>query len=287
MGAQHLFFRSHYSLLRGCLSPQEVCHFAAQQGISTVGMADVNNFYGLIDFLRAAEREGVRPVAGVSVETGGRSLLTACVMNRRGYGRICAVLTELLTDTTGAYDPVADFQENGWEGLSLLSPHPDTRDLIASSIIRPAANKYIQTFVKRLHGAAYAPMHPLIESTLADTFGVMVYQEDVSRVAIALAGFPIVDDGWAFLIFGRVEDDLGAVAISVERLVTISRRSGTGDTDRGLEAAVAPERPPLFVWGRHLPRIDTGDAGAEPDVPHSAWFAEVSTGSGAGIARGV
>ena len=63
--------------------------------------------------------------------------------------------------------------------------------VIASSIIRPAANQYIRTFVKRLHGAPYRPLHPLIEKTLAETFGVMVYQEDVSRVAIDLAGFPI------------------------------------------------------------------------------------------------
>ncbi len=63
--------------------------------------------------------------------------------------------------------------------------------VIASSIIRPAANKYIRTFVKRLHGAPYQPLHPLVAGTLAETYGIMVYQEDVSRVAIDLAGFPI------------------------------------------------------------------------------------------------
>ncbi len=63
--------------------------------------------------------------------------------------------------------------------------------VIASSIIRPAANKYIRTFVKRLRGAPYKPLHPLIADTLAETYGIMVYQEDVSRVAIDLAGFPI------------------------------------------------------------------------------------------------
>jgi len=35
---------------------------------------------------------------------------------------------------------------------------------------------------------------------------------------------PLLDDGWAFLIHGRVEDDLGALAISVEHLVAVSRR---------------------------------------------------------------
>jgi DNA polymerase III alpha subunit len=65
--------------------------------------------------------------------------------------------------------------------------------VIASSIIRPAANKYIRLFVKRLRGAPYAPLHPLVQGTLAETYGIMVYQEDVSRVAIDLAGFPIED----------------------------------------------------------------------------------------------
>jgi len=61
--------------------------------------------------------------------------------------------------------------------------------IIASSIIRPAANRYIREFVRRLHGAAYDPLHPLLEETLRETRGIMVYQEDVSRVAIDVAGF--------------------------------------------------------------------------------------------------
>jgi error-prone DNA polymerase len=65
--------------------------------------------------------------------------------------------------------------------------------VIASSIIRPAANKYIRLFVKRLRGAPYEALHPLVQDTLAETYGIMVYQEDVSRVAIDLCGFPIED----------------------------------------------------------------------------------------------
>ena len=125
MGRAYLHFRSNYSLLRGCRSPEEICRFAREHGISTVGMADINNFYGLVSFLLAAGREGVRPVVGVVVERGGRELFTAWVMNREGYSRICRVLTELLTDQAGRYDPVAALQDRGWEGLSLLSPNPD------------------------------------------------------------------------------------------------------------------------------------------------------------------
>jgi error-prone DNA polymerase len=68
--------------------------------------------------------------------------------------------------------------------------------VIHSSIIRPAANEYIQKYLERLHGEAWEPIHPLLSDVLEETFGIMVYQEDVSRVASALAGFsPAEADG--------------------------------------------------------------------------------------------
>ncbi len=68
--------------------------------------------------------------------------------------------------------------------------------VIHSSIIRPAANVYIQKYLRRLHGEAWEPIHPLLSDVLEETFGIMVYQEDVSRVATALAGFsPAEADG--------------------------------------------------------------------------------------------
>jgi error-prone DNA polymerase len=151
MGVSHLSFRSNYSLLRGCRSPEEICRFARERDISTVGMADINNFYGLIVFLLAAGREGLRPVVGVSVENGGRILFTAWVMNRAGFGAICRVLTELLVSrrpstgdapaACGTYDPVADLADRGWEGLSILSAYPDVIDRLHA---RDRAGLYVQ-----------------------------------------------------------------------------------------------------------------------------------------------
>ncbi|HOC88758.1 MAG TPA: DNA polymerase III subunit alpha [bacterium] len=61
--------------------------------------------------------------------------------------------------------------------------------VIHSSIIRPAAAVFISEYVRRLHGGSWQPLHPRLEEMLKDTYGIMVYQEDVSKVAIALAGF--------------------------------------------------------------------------------------------------
>ena len=61
--------------------------------------------------------------------------------------------------------------------------------VIHSSIIRPAANVYINEYIRRLKGGSYIPLHPLLETVLAETYGIMVYQEDVSKVVMALADF--------------------------------------------------------------------------------------------------
>jgi error-prone DNA polymerase len=61
--------------------------------------------------------------------------------------------------------------------------------VIHSSIIRPAANDFIREYIRRLHGGSWDPIHPFLEDVLAETFGIMVYQEDVSKVAVSLAGF--------------------------------------------------------------------------------------------------
>ncbi|HYC32469.1 MAG TPA: DNA polymerase III subunit alpha [Gemmatimonadales bacterium] len=69
----------------------------------------------------------------------------------------------------------------------------DTFELLVlnTSIIRPASNRYIRTYLERLHGMPYEPLHPVLRDTLADTFGIMVYQEDVVNVCAVFAGMPL------------------------------------------------------------------------------------------------
>jgi error-prone DNA polymerase len=65
--------------------------------------------------------------------------------------------------------------------------------VIHSSIIRPAANKYIREYVRRLRGGSYQSLHPMLDEVLGEAYGIMVYQEDVSRIAMAMAGFNASD----------------------------------------------------------------------------------------------
>jgi DNA polymerase-3 subunit alpha/error-prone DNA polymerase len=65
--------------------------------------------------------------------------------------------------------------------------------VIHSSIIRPAANKFISEYVRRLKGGDWEPLHPRLAYILDETYGILCYQEDVSKTAVALAGFDEAD----------------------------------------------------------------------------------------------
>ena len=64
----------------------------------------------------------------------------------------------------------------------------------ASSIIRPgiADSGMMDAFIRRFHGTEPVTyLHPVMEELLADTYGVMIYQEDVIKVVHRLAGMTL------------------------------------------------------------------------------------------------
>jgi DNA polymerase-3 subunit alpha/error-prone DNA polymerase len=65
--------------------------------------------------------------------------------------------------------------------------------VIHSSLIRPAANKFISEYVRRLKGGKWEPLHPRLENILNETYGILCYQENVSKTATALANFNEAD----------------------------------------------------------------------------------------------
>ena len=62
-------------------------------------------------------------------------------------------------------------------------------NVVVTSIIRPASNQSIRVWVSRLHGQPWDAPHPLLRPVLEETLGVMVFQEQLSRAAMHLAGF--------------------------------------------------------------------------------------------------
>lgn len=82
---------------------------------------------------------------------------------------------------------------NGMPSERLASANVFEYLVMVSSLVRPAAITFVNDFIRRAHGHSYTPLHPLMESILEETHGIMVYQEDVTKVAMALADFSLED----------------------------------------------------------------------------------------------
>jgi len=69
----------------------------------------------------------------------------------------------------------------------------------ASSIIRPgvARSGMMRAYIERFHavrnGGTYEAIHPLMDELMRETYGVMVYQEDVIKVAHRFAGLTLTE----------------------------------------------------------------------------------------------
>ena len=69
----------------------------------------------------------------------------------------------------------------------------------ASSIIRPgvASSGMMRAYIERFHlvqnGKTYESIHPRMDELMAETYGVMVYQEDVIKVAHHFAGLSLTE----------------------------------------------------------------------------------------------
>ncbi len=88
---------------------------------------------------------------------------------------------------------IFQFESSGMrECLRRLKPQR-LGDLIAmNALYRPGPMDMIDDFIQRKHGETKIEyLHPLLEPILKETYGVMVYQEQVMRVASDLAGFSL------------------------------------------------------------------------------------------------
>lgn len=88
---------------------------------------------------------------------------------------------------------VFQFESTGMqESLRKLKPS-SISDLVAmNALYRPGPMEMIDEFIKRKHGQQRIEyMHPKLEAILKETYGVIVYQEQVMKIASEIAGFSL------------------------------------------------------------------------------------------------
>jgi len=93
----------------------------------------------------------------------------------------------------GATKGVFQFESGGMKDL-LMKMKPDrVEDLIAANALyRPGPMDLIPDYCARKHGRQKVPQtHPIIDELLAETYGVMVYQEQVMRIFNRMGNIPL------------------------------------------------------------------------------------------------
>jgi DNA polymerase-3 subunit alpha len=93
----------------------------------------------------------------------------------------------------GLTEAVFQFESRGMQGMLRDAKPSRLEDLIAlNALYRPGPMDLIPSFVARKHGREQVEYpHPLVEKVLSETYGIMVYQEQVMQTAQVLGGYSL------------------------------------------------------------------------------------------------
>jgi DNA polymerase III subunit alpha len=93
----------------------------------------------------------------------------------------------------GKTEAVFQFESRGMQGMLRDAKPTRLEDLIAlNALYRPGPMDLIPSFVARKHGReAIEYPHPMVAEMLSETYGIMVYQEQVMQTAQILGGYTL------------------------------------------------------------------------------------------------
>lgn len=141
--SMYLNCHSYYSLRYGTMAPETLVEEAAGMGIEVLSLTDINNSTGMVAFVKACHKYGVKPMGGIEFREGDLHLYTGIAKNPRGF----QALNEFLSyhNETGLALPhrappldevwfIYDFQNNPWDNHSGRRPRMREQELIG---VRP------------------------------------------------------------------------------------------------------------------------------------------------------
>ena len=135
--------------------------------------------------------------------------------------------------SAGKTKGVFQFESGGMQNL-LMKMKPDRiEDLIAANALyRPGPMILIPDYIDRKHGAKWGLPHPIMTEILEETYGIMIYQEQVMRICNRLGDIPL-REAYALI-----------KAISKKKAKTIAKereRFIAGCVDKGLSTGQAEQ----------------------------------------------
>ncbi len=139
-----------------------------------------------VDFLGLSTLTVMREVARLIRERHGHEFTLA---NIPFEGEEAAEAFKLLS--SGEVSGVFQVESQGMRRvLTEMKPTMFEHIIAMISLYRPGPIEYIPQFIRRMHGEEeVAFKHPMLESILQETYGILVYQEQIIQVLSQLAGY--------------------------------------------------------------------------------------------------
>jgi DNA polymerase-3 subunit alpha len=169
---------------------------------------------------------------------------------------------ELLAPGDGS--GVFQLEGNGMRDV-LRKLKPDRfEDIIAVvALYRPGPMENIPSYIKRKHGEETPDyLHPLLEGILKETYGIMIYQEQVMQIAQVLSGYTLGGADLLRRAMGKkIQSEMmrSARASSRARRKTASRRTGrrrSSTRSTSSQATASTRATPLPMrWSATRPPI--------------------------------
>ncbi|MBA3761082.1 MAG: DNA polymerase III subunit alpha, partial [Gemmatimonadales bacterium] len=127
----HLHTHSHFSFGLGVSSPEVLTRAAAERGFAALACTDTNGVYGAVEFQRACDAAGVRPILGAHLVANGQEVV-ALAMDERGWGALCRAITVIHWANRAPAPSVAPLSQGDTRLLSSILAH-DREGLILLS----------------------------------------------------------------------------------------------------------------------------------------------------------
>ncbi len=158
--------------------------------------------------------------------------------------------------TAGRTSGLFQFESDGMRDI-LKRFKPDRLEHLTAlnALYRPGPMAMIDDVIKRRHGQTKVTYdHPLLEPILSETYGVMVYQEQVMQIASALAGYTMGEADILRKAMGKKKADV--MATQKDKFIK-------GSVARGV-----PDKKAIKIWD-HMEQF----AGYGFNKSHSAAYA--------------
>ncbi|HSV26581.1 MAG TPA: DNA polymerase III subunit alpha, partial [Sedimentisphaerales bacterium] len=131
---------------------------------------------------------------------------------------------------SGRTKGIFQFESGGMQDL-LMKLKPDRiEDLIAANALyRPGPMELISDFIGRKHGGKWSVPHDIMHSVLEETFGIMVYQEQVMQICNLLGDIPLRQAYGLIKAIGK--KDAAVIAREKTRFIEGATRKGLGENE--------------------------------------------------------